>query len=152
MVDSWELGMELRDIETFLTVAEKLHFGRAARRLYLSPSRVSQTIRNLEREIGGLLFVRTTRQVRLTPLGEQFRVRAEYGLGILRTALRDAQASARGVETHIGSTERASFPVPPVGQFACIDEAFLGEAASAFQASQPGSRAHGGSTGGSNVA
>jgi DNA-binding transcriptional LysR family regulator len=152
MVDSWELGMELRDIETFLTVAEKLHFGRAARRLYLSPSRVSQTIRNLEREIGGPLFVRTTRQVRLTPLGEQFRVRAEYGLGILRMALREAQASARSAETRIASTGRASLPVPPVGQFGCIDEAFLGEAASAFQASQPGSRAPGRSTGGSNVA
>ncbi|MFI6603210.1 LysR family transcriptional regulator [Nonomuraea sp. NPDC050536] len=37
--------MELREIEIFLTLAEELHFGRAAERMYLSQSRVSQTIR-----------------------------------------------------------------------------------------------------------
>jgi DNA-binding transcriptional LysR family regulator len=137
MVDSWELGMELRDIETFLTVAENLHFGRAARRLYLSPSRVSQTIRNLEREIGGPLFVRTTRQVRLTPLGEQFRVHAKHGVDILRMALREAQANARDAETRVGSIERASLPVPLVSHFTCVDAAFLDEVSSAFQAPRP---------------
>jgi DNA-binding transcriptional LysR family regulator len=99
--------MELRDIETFLAVADKLHFGRAAQRLYLSPSRVSQTIRSLEREVGGALFVRTTRQVRLTPLGERFRVHVALGLESLHAALRDAQATARGTD-----------PIPPARQLA----------------------------------
>jgi hypothetical protein len=40
--------LELREIRTFLTLAEELHFGRTAERLIITPSRVSQTIRTLE--------------------------------------------------------------------------------------------------------
>ena len=61
--------VELREIETFLVLTEELHFGRTAERLYLSQSRVSQTIRSMETSLGGRLFERTSRQVRLTPLG-----------------------------------------------------------------------------------
>jgi DNA-binding transcriptional LysR family regulator len=59
-----------REIEAFLAVAEELHFGRAAARLHLTTSRVSQAIRGLERRIGAPLFERTSRTVRLTPLGQ----------------------------------------------------------------------------------
>ncbi|MET7621717.1 LysR substrate-binding domain-containing protein [Streptomyces sp. NPDC005408] len=62
--------MELRDIEIFLTLAEELHFGRSAERLHVSPARVSQAIKKQERAIGAELFERTSRQVRLTPVGE----------------------------------------------------------------------------------
>jgi DNA-binding transcriptional LysR family regulator len=55
----------------FLTLAEELHFGRTAGRLKLTPSRVSQMLRTLEARVGGQLFVRTSRRVNLTPLGEQ---------------------------------------------------------------------------------
>ncbi|GAA4640013.1 LysR family transcriptional regulator [Actinoallomurus vinaceus] len=65
--------MELRDIEIFLTLAEELHFGRTAERLHITPSRVSQAIKKQERGIGAPLFDRTSRVVRLTPLGEQLR-------------------------------------------------------------------------------
>lgn len=65
--------MELREIETFLVLAEELHFGRTAERLHLSQSRVSQTIQSMERSLGGRLFERTSRQVRLTALGELLR-------------------------------------------------------------------------------
>jgi DNA-binding transcriptional LysR family regulator len=68
----WE-GIELREIRTFLVLAEELHFGRAARRLYLSPSRVSQSLRELEAKIDGQLVYRTSRRVELTALGERFR-------------------------------------------------------------------------------
>lgn len=67
------VAMELREIETFLVLTEELHFGRTAERLYLSQSRVSQTIRSMERNLGGRLFARTSRQVRLTALGELLR-------------------------------------------------------------------------------
>ncbi|MFI8793229.1 LysR family transcriptional regulator [Streptomyces sp. NPDC055105] len=63
-------GMELRDIEIFLTLAEELHFGRSAERLHVSPARVSQAIKKQERVIGAQLFERTSRQVRMTPVGE----------------------------------------------------------------------------------
>ncbi|MFI7129308.1 LysR family transcriptional regulator [Nonomuraea sp. NPDC050153] len=61
--------MEIRDIEIFLTLAEELHFGRAADRLHVSQARVSQAINQQERRLGGALFDRTNRrQIRLTPL------------------------------------------------------------------------------------
>ncbi|MEU4545546.1 LysR family transcriptional regulator [Nonomuraea dietziae] len=65
--------MERHEIETFLVLAEELHFRRTAERLGLSHSRVSQTISTLERRIGAPLFERTSRRVSLTPLGRQLR-------------------------------------------------------------------------------
>ncbi|MFD7319512.1 LysR family transcriptional regulator [Streptomyces sp. NPDC059875] len=50
-----------------------MHFGRTAERLHVSPARVSQAIKKQERSIGAELFERTSRQVRLTPVGEQLR-------------------------------------------------------------------------------
>lgn len=69
----WKDRMELRELETFLVLAEQLHFGRTAQQLYVSPSRVSQVVRRLEQRIGGRLFERTRRTVRLTPLGRRLR-------------------------------------------------------------------------------
>ncbi|MFI1911917.1 LysR family transcriptional regulator [Nocardia sp. NPDC020380] len=61
----------MREIEAFIAVAEELHFGRAADRLHRSPSNVSQAVRALERRVGAELFQRTSRSVRLSPIGEQ---------------------------------------------------------------------------------
>ncbi|GLX17223.1 MULTISPECIES: LysR family transcriptional regulator [Streptomyces] len=78
--------MELRDIEIFLTLSEELHFGRTAERLHVSAARVSQAIKKQERSIGAELFERTSRQVRLTPVGEQL-------LGDLRPVFRSLKES-----------------------------------------------------------
>src|SRR5215207_3313077 len=90
--------MELREVETFLVLADELHFARTAQRLFLTASRVTQMIQSLEREVGGPLFERTSRKVSLTPLGERFRDAARTGVDQLHSAVRDAQASARGAE------------------------------------------------------
>ncbi|WP_027344164.1 LysR family transcriptional regulator [Hamadaea tsunoensis] len=88
--------MELRDIEIFLTLAEELHFGRTAERLHVSQARVSQSIKLQERRIGGALFERTSRSVRLTPLGVRLRRRLDVGYTEIMAALDEATAAARG--------------------------------------------------------
>lgn len=83
--------MELRDIEIFLTLAEELHFGRTAQRLCVTPARITQAIKKQERHIGGLLFDRNNRSVRLTLLGEQLR----NDLGPVRAGLEHSIQRAR---------------------------------------------------------
>ena len=86
--------IEAREIEAFLAVADELHFGRAAARLHLSPTRISQTVQALERRIGGRLFERSSRRVRLTPLGAQLLGELRPAYQRLREVLADAQRSA----------------------------------------------------------
>ncbi|MFE9394614.1 LysR family transcriptional regulator [Streptomyces flavidovirens] len=88
--------MELRDIEIFLTLAEELHFRRTAERLHLSQARVSQSIRQQERRLGGALFERSTRAVTLTPLGQRLRDDLSPCYAQIRAALDRAAAAARG--------------------------------------------------------
>ncbi|MDA2803424.1 LysR family transcriptional regulator [Nocardiopsis suaedae] len=65
--------LERHELDTFLTLCEELHFGRTAERLRVSTSRVSQTVRALERRIGVPLFDRTSRRVALSPAGRALR-------------------------------------------------------------------------------
>jgi DNA-binding transcriptional LysR family regulator len=90
--------VELRHLRAFLTVAEELHFGRAADRLRVSPSRVSQLVRALETVIGAALFERTSRHVALTPIGERLRSRVLPACNALQRAVDDLRASADGLK------------------------------------------------------
>jgi DNA-binding transcriptional LysR family regulator len=104
--------IELRELRLFLTLANELHFGRAAERLHLTPSRVSQTLRELEHKLGGQLVHRSSRRVSLTPLGERFLAEIGPVLDQLAGIIERTQAANRRVE---GTLRRASWPPTPAG-------------------------------------
>lgn len=83
------MDVNTRRLWHFVTLAEELHFTRAAAILHISQQGLSRSIAELEEQVGAPLLVRTTRSVALTDAGEQF-------LGGVRTALDalDAGASA----------------------------------------------------------
>src|SRR5215211_530828 len=99
----WET-VELRDLRVFLTLADELHFRRTAERLDLTPSRVSQTIRELEQKLGAQLVHRTSRRVRLTAFGERLRSEARPAYEELTGVLESTHAAARNLEgtLHLG--------------------------------------------------
>lgn len=93
--------MELRDIEIFLVLAEELHFSRTAQRLHVSQARVSQAIKKQERRIGADLFTRTSRTVRLTEVGRQFRDDLQPVYAGLNESLERARLAARGITAQL---------------------------------------------------
>jgi DNA-binding transcriptional LysR family regulator len=89
-----ESSVELRQLRYFVAVAEELHFGRAAARLHMSQSPLSRAIRELERELGLVLFVRTTRRVELTAAGSLLLERSRRALAEIDGAIADAQRAS----------------------------------------------------------
>ncbi|MFF3612383.1 LysR family transcriptional regulator [Streptomyces sp. NPDC002580] len=89
--------LERLEIETFLTLAEELHFGRTAERLLVTTGRVSQVIKKLERTVGSPLFERNSRSVRLTRIGRDLADDLIPLVAAMETALRRAVDAGRGV-------------------------------------------------------
>ena len=67
----------LDGVEAFLSVAQHRNFRKAAADLAVTPSAISQAVRTLESRLGAALFIRTTRSVGLTEVGERFLSRAK---------------------------------------------------------------------------
>jgi DNA-binding transcriptional LysR family regulator len=103
--------MELRHLRQFVAVAETRHFGQAAKRLFLAQPALSQSVRQLEAELGVTLLARTTRQVSLTPAGEFFyrqTVRLLAGLDDSVDSVRRIDDGRTGL-VRIGFTGTAAF-------------------------------------------
>ena len=101
--------MELRDLRFFVALAEELHFGRAARRMFIAQPPFSQQIRRFEIELGLTLFERTSRRVVLTAAGHRLLPAARQALEAMdeftSAAVRSSEGSSGrlriGVETSV---------------------------------------------------
>jgi DNA-binding transcriptional LysR family regulator len=124
----WQ-GIELRELRAFLVLAEELHFGRTAARLGLTQSRVSQSVRALERKLGVVLAHRTSRRVTLTAAGERFRDEAGAAMSALEEVLRSTHDARRRL------TEPVRLGVAAAARVGPRLRSIIG----AFEASHPGS-------------
>jgi len=88
--------MDLRHLRYFVAVAEESHFGRAAKRLHVSQPPVSLAIREMETELGLLLFERTSRRTALTPIGQELLRDARAVLARLDAMQEHARRAATG--------------------------------------------------------
>ncbi len=107
--------MDLRHLQSFIAVAEELHFGRAAERLSLAQSPLSRQIRELEHELGAPLFRRSTRSVMLTNAGEVLLKEAREILARLERArwmVQQAELGEAG-QVHVGFVASAAFDIVP---------------------------------------
>ncbi len=118
--------MELRHLRAFLTLAETLHFGRAAERLNLSQPPLSRQIRQLEDALGVALFVRNTQRVELNAAGRAFLPEARAVLVQAERAMRTARAAGRGERLRL-----------EVGYLVTLDHGPVAQIMSAFRAARP---------------
>lgn len=96
-------------------VAEELHFGRAAQRLFMTQPPLSRQIQLLERSLGVQLLDRSNRQVRLTVAGRQFLRDAQHLLAYTEQASDSARrlASGEAGQLVIGFTAVSGYNMVP---------------------------------------
>lgn len=120
------ITVELRHLEHFVVLAEELSFTKAAARLHLVQSGLSVSIRNLEKDLGAVLFERSTHGVSLSQSGEALLPEA-------RRVLRDADAAKDAVAAVQGAV-RGRLRIGLMQSLALLDAASL---FAAFHRSHP---------------
>ena len=108
--------LEPRLIKMFLVLAEELHFGIAAKRLFISQPPLSQAMKRLEEKVGAKLFNTTTRSVELTSAGQY-----------LYTYLKSLEQGFENVKLHLknlaeGKEGIVRLGVTPSGMYSGVSE------------------------------
>ncbi len=107
--------MELRHLRYFVVLAEELHFGRAAERLFIAQPGLSRQIKQLEGELEVRLFDRNNRRVKLTEAGSYFYRQSQSILQGLEISTANTRQIAEGVRGqlrigYIGSAMQQTIP------------------------------------------
>jgi DNA-binding transcriptional LysR family regulator len=114
-------GSEFAELRAFVAVAEQGNFARAAAELRLSPSTLSQTIRELEERLGVRLLNRTTRSVSITEAGQRLLSRFKPAMEEMQAAVADARnlrdRPAGTVRLHASRSASAVLVEPRLGRF-----------------------------------
>ena len=119
--------MELRHLRYFTAVVQWKTYREASRRLHVAQPAISQTVLDLEEELGLRLFSRAKRVTQLTPEGEAFYAEAVRTLAQAELAIETARRAARG---EIGRLS--------IGFLGSATSAFLPELVRKFKATYPG--------------
>ena len=105
--------MELRHLRYFQAVAEELSYSRAARRLHIAQPALSRAVKEVETELGTVLFDRNRRTVRLTPAGSVLLREAALVFDRWDEAMNRVRRTAAGEEGEL----RLGYIGPPTQPF-----------------------------------
>ncbi|MDT0594407.1 LysR family transcriptional regulator [Glaciecola petra] len=110
-----------KNMKAFIEVAQSATFAEAAEKLYLSQPALSTSIKNMEEQLGGKLFIRSTRKVELSPEGRIFLPNAKRVLADFDGAIDDVKAL---FSAQTGSIVISAMPAFAEGQLAQIINGF----------------------------
>ncbi len=121
--------MNLKTLQSFITLAEELHFGRAAQQCGVSQPAMSRLLSDLEAEVGVKLLHRTSRDVSLTHAGQTFLSSARQAIAHVDMGMRAAKASVvNGIDTL------------KVGMMLGVAQPYVGRLIRRFKAAHPETR------------
>ena len=115
LISKYDQYVNTKTLQAFVAVAEEGHFGKAAERLGITQSGLSQIVKNLETTVGGRLIDRTTRSVSLTDVGQAFLENARELLQAHRVAEEKMANVVRGEEgtVRLGFVASAALGIVP---------------------------------------
>ncbi|MGJ3251390.1 MAG: LysR family transcriptional regulator [Elainellaceae cyanobacterium] len=108
--------MNLKTLNSFIVLAEELHFGRAASKCGISQPAMSRLLSDLEADVGAKLLDRTSREVSLTQAGRGFLESARKAVAYADMAVRAARAGAVDGIDRLTVGMGIGTAQPPVGQ------------------------------------